>query len=144
MRLPFVVLHAAAVLPAARHEGDAGLDLSSTEELELGPGERALVGVGLAVEIPPGHCGLVIPRSGLAARHGITILNAPGLVDSGFRGELKIALHNTDRSEPFPIAVGDRIAQLVVVAVPVVEPVMVPELADSARGQAGFGSTGRR
>ena len=99
--------------------------------------------VGLAVEIPPGHAGLVIPRSGLAARHGITILNAPGLVDAGYRGELMVALLNTDRDEPFAIAVGDRIAQLVIVAVPDVQPVQADELSHSARGEGGFGSTGR-
>jgi dUTP pyrophosphatase len=144
IELRFLRLDPAASLPAPRHEGDAGLDLASVEEVVLAPGERALVGVGLAVEIPPGHCGLVIPRSGLAARHGITILNAPGLVDAGYRGEMKVALLNTDRHEPFAIAVGDRIAQLVIVAIPDVRPVAVDALGDSARGAAGFGSTGRR
>jgi dUTP pyrophosphatase len=143
MELPFRVLHPDARLPAAAHEHDAGLDLRSVAELELAPGERALVPVGLAVEIPPGHAGLVIPRSGLAARHGITILNAPGLVDAGYRGELRVALLNTDRSEPFPIAVGDRIAQLVIVAVPPVDPVESAGLSASARGERGFGSSGR-
>ena len=140
--LPFVALGPAATLPTAAHPGDAGLDLRSVEELVLAPGERALVGVGLAVEIPPGYAGLAIPRSGLAARHGITILNAPGLVDSGYRGELKIALLNTDREAPFTIAVGDRIAQLVIVAMPEVAPRLVGELTTSARGVGGFGSTG--
>jgi dUTP pyrophosphatase len=143
MRLPFALLHDAARLPAAQREGDAGLDLASVDELVLAPGERALVGVGVAVEIPPGHCGLVVPRSGLAARHGITILNAPGLVDSGYRGEVRVALLNTDREAPFRIAVGDRIAQLVVVALPAVEPVVADALAASDRGAHGFGSTGR-
>ena len=143
MELPFRVLHPDARLPAAAHEHDAGLDLRSVAELELAPGERALVPVGLAVEIPPGHAGLVIPRSGLAARHGITILNAPGLVDAGYRGELRVALLNTDRSEPFPIAVGDRIAQLVIVPVPAVEVVVVDELEETVRGVGGFGSSGR-
>ncbi len=142
--LPFLRLHAAGELPAAAHEGDAGLDLRSVEDLVLAPGERALVGVGLAVEIPPGHAGLVIPRSGLAARHGITILNAPGLVDSGYRGELRVALLNTDREAPFAIATGDRIAQLVLVALPAVRPVAAAELSGSVRGAGGFGSTGRR
>jgi dUTP pyrophosphatase len=143
VELPFQVLHAAAQLPAAAHEHDAGLDLRSVESCTLEPGERALVPVGLAVEIPPGHAGLVLPRSGLAARHGITILNAPGLVDAGYRGELKVALLNTDRAEPFAIEVGDRIAQLVIVAVPAVQPVQAAELSGSARGEGGFGSTGR-
>jgi dUTP pyrophosphatase len=144
MDLPFQFLDPAATMPARRHDGDAGLDLASVEALVLEPGERALVRVGLAVEIPMGHCGLVIPRSGLAARHGITILNAPGLVDAGYRGELKVALLNTDRRDPFTIAVGDRIAQLVIVAIPDVRPVAEDTLGASARGEAGFGSTGRR
>jgi dUTP pyrophosphatase len=144
MELPFRALHDDACLPEAAHEHDAGLDLRSVAECVLGPGQRALVPVGLAVEIPPGHAGLVIPRSGLAARHGITILNAPGLVDAGYRGELQVALLNTDRSEPFPVAVGDRIAQLVIVAVPPIEPVLAEELSATVRGERGFGSSGRR
>jgi dUTP diphosphatase len=143
VELPFQVLHADARLPAAAHEHDAGLDLRSVEARTIEPGDRALVPVGLAVEIPPGHAGLVIPRSGLAARHGITILNAPGLVDAGYRGELQVALLNTDRAEPFAIAVGDRIAQLVIVAIPEVQPVQASELSGTARGESGFGSTGR-
>ena len=130
--------------PTSAHEHDAGLDLRSVVDCELAPGERALVPVGLAVEIPAGHAGLVVPRSGLAARHGITILNAPGLVDAGYRGELQVALLNTDRSASFAIAAGDRIAQLVIVAVPAVEPVLSNELSASARGERGFGSSGRR
>ena len=144
MELPFRTLHPDARLPEAAHQHDAGLDLRSVVDCELGPGDRALVPVGLAVEIPPGHAGLVVPRSGLAARHGITILNAPGLVDAGYRGELHVALLNTDRSEPFPIAAGDRIAQLVIVAVPAVEPVLSDELSASVRGERGFGSSGRQ
>jgi dUTP diphosphatase len=144
MELSFRSLHPDARLPEAAHEHDAGLDLRSVVDCELRPGERALVPVGLAVEIPPGHAGLVVPRSGLAARHGITILNAPGLVDAGYRGELKVALLNTDRSEAFAIAAGDRIAQLVVVAVPPVEPVLSDDLSASARGARGFGSSGRQ
>jgi dUTP pyrophosphatase len=143
VEVPFQVLHADARLPAAAHEHDAGLDLRSVAACEIAPGHRALVPVGLAVEIPPGHAGLVIPRSGLAARHGITILNAPGLVDAGYRGELMVALLNTDHDEPFAIGVGDRIAQLVIVAVPAVQPVQANELSHSARGEGGFGSTGR-
>jgi len=144
MELPFRTLHPDARLPEAAHQHDAGLDLRSIVDCELGPGDRALVPVGLAVEIPPGHAGLVVPRSGLAARHGITILNAPGLVDAGYRGELQVALLNTDRSEPFPIAAGDRIAQLVIVAVPSIEPVLADELSASVRGERGFGSSGRQ
>jgi len=143
IELPTLRLHDDAVLPDAAHDGDAGLDLRSVEEVDLAPGERALVGVGLAVQIPPGHAGLVLPRSGMAARHGITILNAPGLVDSGYRGELRVALLNTDRHETFAVRVGDRIAQLVLVAVPAVRPVETPGLSASARGTGGFGSTGR-
>ena len=143
MDLPFQVLHADARLPAAAHEHDAGLDLRSVASSRIEPGRRALVPVGLAVEIPPGHAGLVIPRSGLAARHGITVLNAPGLVDAGYRGELMVALLNTDPDEAFAIAVGDRIAQLVIVAVPDVRPVAAGELSASVRGEGGFGSTGR-
>jgi dUTP diphosphatase len=143
MELPFRVLHPDARLPAAAHEHDAGLDLRSVAELELAPGERALVPVGLAVEIPPGHAGLVIPRSGLAARHGITILNAPGLVDAGYRGELRVILHNTDGRASFVVEPGMRIAQLVVVAVPETSLAEVDELPTSERGAGGFGSSGR-
>lgn len=143
MDVPFQVLHPDARLPAAAHEHDAGVDLRSVATCTIEPGDRALVAVGLAVEIPPGHAGLVVPRSGLAARHGITILNAPGLVDAGYRGELMVALLNTDRAEPFAIEVGDRIAQLVIVAIPEVQPVRASALSDSARGEGGFGSTGR-
>jgi len=130
-----------AVVPTRAYDGDAGLDLSSCERVELGPGERALVGTGLAVAIPEGHAGLVQPRSGLASRHGITIVNTPGLVDSGYRGELRIILLNTDASEPFVVEPGMRIAQLVVVAVPELEPVEVDELPASERGVRGFGSS---
>ena len=130
-----------AVVPTRAYDGDAGLDLSSCERVELGPGERALVGTGLAVAIPEGHAGLVQPRSGLASRHGITIVNTPGLVDSGYRGELRIILLNTDASEPFVVEPGMRIAQLVVVAVPELDPVEVDELPASERGVRGFGSS---
>src|SRR5881275_1226537 len=112
-----------AVLPARAYSGDAGLDLAACERVELGPGDRALVGTGLAVAIPEGHAGFVQPRSGLAAKHGITIVNTPGLVDSGYRGELKVILHNTDATEPFVVEPGMRIAQLVVLEVPEVDPV---------------------
>ena len=130
-----------AVVPTRAYDGDAGLDLSACERVELGPGQRALVGTGLAVAIPEGHAGLVQPRSGLASRHGITIVNTPGLVDSGYRGELRIILLNTDASEPFVVEPGMRIAQLVVVAVPELEPVEVDELPASERGVRGFGSS---
>jgi dUTP diphosphatase len=110
----------------------------------LGPGERAAVGTGVAVEIPDGHAGLVLPRSGLAARHGIALVNAPGLIDSGYRGEIRVLLLNTDREDPFGIEPGDRIAQLLVVPFAGVEPVEAPsELTASVRGEGGFGSSGR-
>jgi dUTP pyrophosphatase len=131
-----------AVLPARAHPGDAGLDLASCERVELAPGERALVATGLAVAIPDGYAGFVQPRSGLAARHGISIVNTPGLIDAGYRGELKVALLNTDATERFVVEPGMRIAQLVVLAVPEVEAVEVSELPTSARGTGGFGSTG--
>ena len=134
-------LHDGATLPARAYDGDAGLDLVACERVELGPGERAVVGTGLAVAIPDGHAGFVQPRSGLAARHGITILNTPGLVDSGYRGELKVVLVNTDRSEPFVVEPGMRIAQLVVVPVALPEPTEVMELPGSERGEKGFGSS---
>jgi dUTP pyrophosphatase len=134
-------LHDGATLPTRAYEGDAGLDLSACERVELGPGERAVVGTGLTVAIPDGHAGFVQPRSGLAARHGITILNTPGLVDSGYRGELKVVLLNTDRSEQFVVEPGMRIAQLVVLPVALPEPKEVAELPDSQRGEKGFGSS---
>lgn len=142
IELPVRRLRPDAVLPRRAYAGDAGLDLASCERVELGPGERATVATGLAVAIPEGHAGFVQPRSGLAARHGITIVNAPGLVDAGYRGELKVVLLNTDAREPFTVEPGMRIAQLVVVAVPHVELSEVEELPASAeRGVHGFGST---
>jgi dUTP pyrophosphatase len=128
-------------VPSRAYAGDAGLDLSACERVELAPGERALVGTGLAVAIPDGYAGFVQPRSGLAARHGISIVNTPGLVDSGYRGELRVALLNTDTRETFVVEPGMRIAQLVVVPVPEVEPVEVEELPESERGVRGFGSS---
>ena len=128
-------------MPTRAYAGDAGLDLSSCERVELAPGERALVGTGLAVAIPEGYAGYVQPRSGLATRHGISIVNTPGLVDSGYRGELRVALLNTDVRETFVVEPGMRIAQLVVVPVPEVEPIEVDELPSSERGVRGFGST---
>jgi len=130
-------------LPRHAYPGDAGLDLSACDRVVLEPGERALVGTGLAVAIPEGYAGFVQPRSGLAARHGITVVNSPGLIDSGYRGEIKVVLLNTDLAEPFPVEVGDRIAQLVIVPVPAVEVVVVDELEETVRGVGGFGSSGR-
>ena len=129
------------MLPARAYAGDAGFDLAACERVELGPGERALVPTGLAVAIPDGYAGFVQPRSGLAAKHGISIVNTPGLVDSGYRGELKVALLNTDAREPFVVMPGMRIAQLVVLPVPEVDLVEVEELPESERGVRGFGST---
>jgi dUTP pyrophosphatase len=138
--LPIQKLRPEAVVPARAYAGDAGLDLAACEQVELAPGERALVGTGLAVAIPDGHAGFVQPRSGLAAKHGITIVNTPGLVDSGYRGELKIILLNTGR-EPFAVEPGMRIAQLVVLPVPDVAPREVDELPEGERGARGFGSS---
>ncbi len=141
IELPVHRLRDEAVLPAPAYAGDAGLDLAACERVELGPGERATVGTGLAVAIPDGYAGFVQPRSGLAARHGITIVNAPGLVDSGYRGELRVVLLNTDRAEPFVVEPGMRIAQLVVMPVTATELVEVDELPESDRGVRGFGSS---
>jgi len=129
------------VLPARAYSGDAGLDLSAAERVVLGPGERALVPTGLAVAIPEGYAGFVQPRSGLASKHGISIVNTPGLVDSGYRGELLINLLNTDVHDAFTVEPGMRIAQLVVLEIPHVELVVVDELPDSERGVRGFGSS---
>jgi dUTP pyrophosphatase len=141
IELPIRRLRDDAVIPARAYEGDAGLDLASCERVELRPGERALVGTGLAVAIPDGYAGFVQPRSGLAAKHGITIVNSPGLVDAGYRGELKVVLLNTDASETFVVERGMRIAQLVVLQVPGLDPVEVEELPESERGVRGFGSS---
>jgi dUTP pyrophosphatase len=130
-----------AVVPTRAYAGDAGLDLASCERVELGPGERATVATGLAVAIPDGYAGFVQPRSGLASRHGITIVNTPGLVDSGYRGELKVILLNTDATEVFVVEPGMRIAQLVVMQVPEIDPIEVDELPASERGVRGFGSS---
>lgn len=141
IELPLRRLRPEAVVPERAYDGDAGLDLAACERVELAPGERATVGTGIAVAIPEGHAGFVQPRSGLAARHGITIVNSPGLVDSGYRGELKVVLQNTDLRERFVVEPGMRIAQLVVVAVPGVAAVEVDELPAGERGERGFGST---
>jgi len=140
--LPVTRLREDAVLPSRAYPGDAGLDLVSCERHELAPGERALVGTGIAVAIPDGHAGFVTPRSGLAAKHGITIVNSPGLVDSGYRGELRVILENTDPRHTFVVEPGMRIAQLVLVAVPESTLREVDELPPSERGQGGFGSSG--
>jgi dUTP pyrophosphatase len=131
-----------AALPTRAHPGDAGLDLRALEGGRLGPGARTSVATGLAVEIPHGQGGLVLPRSGLAARHGIALVNAPGLIDEGYRGELRVLLLNTDPVESFAWSAGDRIAQLVLVAVGLEDVVEVAELADTVRGAGGFGSSG--
>jgi len=131
-----------AVLPTRAHDGDAGLDLHALDGFELAPGERAQIRTGVAIALPPGTAGLVLPRSGLAARHGIALVNAPGLIDEGYRGELQVLLLNTDRSETFRAQAGDRIAQLVVVDVETPEIVEADELDDTSRGSGGFGSSG--
>lgn len=141
IELPVRRLRPDAQVPTRAYAGDAGIDLAACERVELAPGERALVPTGLAVAIPAGYAGYVQPRSGLATEHGISIVNTPGLVDSGYRGELLVNLLNTDPREPFVVEPGMRIAQLVVLAVPEVEPVEVEELPDSERGDRGFGSS---
>jgi dUTP pyrophosphatase len=141
--LRFRRLAVAARPPTQAHDGDAGYDLHAAEAATIGPGERASIGTGIAVAIPEGQAGLVIPRSGLAARHGISVVNAPGLIDSGYRGEVRVLLLNTDRKEPFTVEPGDRIAQLVLVRVETEQLEEVAELDETARGVGGFGSTGR-
>jgi dUTP pyrophosphatase len=135
-------LRADAVVPKRAYDGDAGLDLSACERVELAPGERAVVGTGLAVAIPEGYAGFVQPRSGLADRHGITVVNSPGLIDSGYRGELKVIMLNTDTAHRFVVEPGMRIAQLVVLEVPDVELVELEELPTTERGVRGHGSSG--
>jgi dUTP pyrophosphatase len=134
-------LREGATLPTQAYVGDAGLDLAACDRHEVGPGERAVIATGLAVEIHEGHAGFVLPRSGLAARHGITLLNAPGLIDSGYRGEIQVVFHNTDATNTFVVEPGMRIAQLVVLAVPELRLVEQAELAHSDRGERGFGSS---
>ncbi len=143
MELPIAKLSPEAVLPSRAHPGDAGLDLYACEAAHIGPGERWSVGTGVAVEIPEGHAGLVLPRSGLAKRHGISLVNSPGLIDAGYRGEIRVLLLNTDPAETFRVEPGDRIAQLVITPIALPEPVEAESLADSARGDGGFGSSGR-
>lgn len=141
--LPFSLLTPTARPPRRAHGGDAGLDLHADATVTLAPGERASIGTGVAVAVPEGCAGLVLPRSGLAARHGIALVNAPGLIDAGYRGEVRVLLLNTDRDDAYEVAAGDRIAQLVVIDVAPVEPVPTESLEESARGDGGFGSTGR-
>ena len=142
MSLRFTRLAEHAVPPAQAHPGDAGYDLFAAEAAVLEPGRRASVGTGIAVAIPEGCAGLVLPRSGLAAKHGVTLTNAPGLIDSGYRGEVRVLLLNTDADAHFEVSPGDRIAQLLLVPFALAEPVEVDELAASERGDGGFGSTG--
>jgi dUTP pyrophosphatase len=143
MTLRVARLDPRATLPSRAHPGDAGLDLHALQAATLAPGERASIPTGIAVEIESGYAGLVLPRSGLAARHGISVVNAPGLIDSGYRGELRVLLLNTDRTETFELHPGDRIAQLVLIAIAAPEPVEVTELSQTPRGGGGFGSSGR-
>ena len=138
-----VLLHGAEP-PVYAHAGDAGADLVSTQDLTLAPGERATVGTGVSIALPDGYVALVVPRSGLAAKHGITIVNTPGTVDAGYRGEIRVILLNTDAAEPYTIAAGDRIAQLLVLPVTRARFIPVERLPGTERGDGGFGSTGYR
>jgi len=133
-----------AVLPTRAHSGDAGMDLSACETVTIGVGERAVVGTGLAVEIPEGHAGLVVPRSGLALRHGLSTVNAPGVIDAGYRGEVRVILLNTDKEHAFTVEPGMRVAHLLVVPVVAVNVVETIALTTSDRGDGGFGSSGLR
>jgi dUTP pyrophosphatase len=142
LRIAFQRLSEAASAPQRAHDHDAGWDLRAAEAAVIEPGERASVGTGIAVEIPEGHAGLVLPRSGLAMLHGIALVNAPGLIDAGYRGEVRVLMLNTDRERAFEIATGDRIAQIVVVELPAVEFAESEVLSDSVRGAGGFGSSG--
>jgi dUTP diphosphatase len=143
VKLRYALVRGDAVAPSRAHDGDAGLDLHAAESALLGPGERASIGTGIAVAIPDGHAGLVLPRSGLALRHGIALVNAPGLIDPGYRGEVRVLLLNTDRSEPFEVSPGDRIAQLTLVRFEAPELEAADELDLTVRGAGGFGSSGR-
>jgi dUTP pyrophosphatase len=144
VRIEFRKLDPDVALPRRVRDGDAGLDLQANETLKVGPGERAMVPTGLAVAVPAGHAGLVLPRSGLASRQGLTLANSPGLIDEGYRGEILLAVVNLDPDQPVEIRKGDRIAQLLVVPFAEVEPAEVAELPPSGRGAAGFGSSGVR
>jgi dUTP pyrophosphatase len=143
MRLPFKRLRPEGELPRAQHPGDAGLDLRAAIDAVVAPGERAMIPTGVAVAIPDGHAGFVLPRSGLASKLGLTLANAPGLIDAGYRGEVTCSVVNLDPAEKVEIHIGDRIAQLVIVALPGVAPEWADDLPGSARGEGGFGSTGR-
>jgi dUTP pyrophosphatase len=143
VRLRVQRLDPAATMPTHAHEGDAGYDLYAIEAAELAPGERSMVRTGIAIEVSNGHAALVLPRSGAAAKHGISVVNAPGLIDSGYRGEIRVLLLNTDRHEAFRVAPGDRIAQLILVRVETPPVEEVTALNDSTRGEGGFGSSGR-
>ena len=136
------MLISAATVPSYAHPGDAGADLTSTDHLVLEPGQRATVGTGVSIALPDGYVAFVVPRSGLAAKHGITVVNSPGTVDAGYRGEIRVTLLNTDSTEAYPVAVGDRIAQLIVLPVSRARFVPVETLPGSHRGSGGFGSTG--
>lgn len=138
------ILSRDAQIPHMAYNGDAGVDLRSVERIVLEPQERAMVATGLAIALPEGYAGFVLPRSGLAAKHGISIVNAPGLIDSNYRGELKVILLNTDPDKSFTIEIGDRIAQLIVMPVPTINFEQVEELTESQRGESGFGSSGIR
>lgn len=138
------ILSRDAQIPHMAYNGDAGVDLRSVERIVLEPQERAMVATGLAIALPEGYAGFVLPRSGLAAKHGISIVNAPGLIDSNYRGELKVILLNTDPDKSFTIEIGDRIAQLIVMSVPTINFEQVEELTESQRGESGFGSSGIR
>lgn len=138
------VLLAGDRVPEYAHPGDAGADLAAAEAVELAPGQRATVGTGVAIALPDGYVGLVVPRSGLAARHGITIVNSPGTIDAGYRGEIRVTLLNTDGESSYTVSVGDRIAQLLVLPVSRARFVPVEKLPGTARGEGGFGSTGYR
>ncbi|WP_298628513.1 dUTP diphosphatase [uncultured Senegalimassilia sp.] len=144
VRVPIKILSRDAQIPHMAYNGDAGVDLRSVKRIVLEPQERAMVATGLAIALPEGYAGFVLPRSGLAAKHGISIVNAPGLIDSNYRGELKVILLNTDPNESFTIEIGDRIAQLIVMPVPTINFEQVEELTESQRGESGFGSSGIR
>ena len=143
MKIPIRRVHPDAVMPQPRHPGDAGGDLVAVESCVLEPGARAKVATGLSLALPDGYAGFVLPRSGLALQHGVTCANSPGLIDAGFRGELGVVLVNLDPTQSYTVRPGDRIAQLVITAIPVAEFEEVDELPGSARGAGGFGSSGR-
>ena len=143
MKLEFKRLSDQAQTPAQAHAGDAGWDLYAAEQASIAPGNRLAVGTGIAIAVPEGHAGLVLPRSGLAAKHGITLVNAPGLIDPGYRGEVRVLLLNTDSEATFEVAIGDRIAQLLLVRFEPVEAAEVEALDATERGEGGFGSSGR-